>query len=145
MDWAWCIPGFHICGEDKSQTLADCIIDLGGGGGGTGGAGLGLPILSGLEFTGSLEMSPEVCLLLVASCARIASWYFLYLSCSVDILSVPGPAPSGAASFADCMVFDTVFVSRVADSGLLGSVRFKLPTLSIKERFVGPWLCVVLA
>lgn len=61
-------------------------------------------------------------------------------------MSVPCPDPStAAASFAGCMDFDTVFVSSVADTGLLGSVRFKLPTLSIKERFVGPWLCVDLA
>lgn len=52
-------------------------MDLGGGGGGIGGASFGLVTLNGLA---SLEMSEEVCLLLFASCALIASWYFLYLS-----------------------------------------------------------------
>lgn len=67
----------------------------------------------------------------------------------MDILSVPDPdpIPSLTVVFTDCMDFDTVFASSVADSGLVafGRARFKLPTLSIKERFVGPWLCVDLA
>lgn len=62
-----------MCGEDKSQTLADCIIDLGGGGGGTGGVSFGLPTLRGLGLNGSLAMSDVVCLLLFASCALMAS------------------------------------------------------------------------
>ena len=63
-----------MCGDDKSQTLADCIIDLGGGGGGgTGGVSFGLPTLNGLAFSVSLEMSEGGCLLLFASCALIAS------------------------------------------------------------------------
>lgn len=68
------------------------------------------------------------------------------LTCRVDILSVLDPVPS-VVIFIDCMDFDTVFVSNVADRGLVvfGSVRFKLPTLSIKERFVDPWFCVDLA
>lgn len=59
----------------------------------------------------------------------------------------PGPVASAAAVFTDCMDFETVFASSVADRGLVvfGRARFKLPTLSIKERFVGPWLCVDLA
>lgn len=55
-------------------------MDLGGGGGGIGGASFGLATLNGLVLTASLDMSEEVCLLLFASCALIASWYFLYLS-----------------------------------------------------------------
>lgn len=57
------------------------------------------------------------------------------------------PDPSTEAAVADCVDLDTVFVSVVADSGLpvFGSVRLKLPTLSIKERFVEPWLCADLA
>lgn len=62
-----------MCADDKSHTLADCIIDLGGGGGGNGGVIFGLPTLNGLAFMVSLEMSEEGCLLLFESCARIAS------------------------------------------------------------------------
>lgn len=67
------------------------------------------------------------------------------LTCRVDILSVLDPAPS-VVIFIDCMDFDTVFVSNVADRGLavFGSARFKVPTLSIK-RFVDSWFCVDLA
>lgn len=68
------------------------------------------------------------------------------LTCRVDILSVLDPGPSVVVIFIDCMDFDTVFVSNVADRGLavFGSGRFKLPILSIK-RFVDPWFCVDLA
>ena len=62
-----------MCDDDRSQTLVDCIIDLGGGGGGTGGVSFGLPILNGLAFSVSLEISDGGCLLLFASCALIAS------------------------------------------------------------------------
>lgn len=62
-----------MCGDDKSQTLADCIIDLGGGGGGTEGVSFGLPTLSGLVFNVSLDISEGGCLLLLTSCALIAS------------------------------------------------------------------------
>lgn len=63
-------------------------------------------------------------------------------------MSVHDPDPvASVALFTNCMDFDTVFASSAADSGLavFGRFLFKLPTLSIKERFAGPWLCVDLA
>ena len=75
-----CIPGFHMLGAVRSQTLADCIMLRMGGGGGD------VRLCRCIVFTGlglqlSLVVSTEGGLRRVASCARIASWYLRYLSC----------------------------------------------------------------
>lgn len=63
-----------MCGAERSHTLVDCIIDLGGGGGGKGGVALELPMLTGLGLAVSLdEASDGVRLRRFASWALIAS------------------------------------------------------------------------
>ena len=71
-----------MAGTDKSQTLADWIMLLGGAGGGDRIPDLTLEMLEGLGLIESLDISVGVGggLLLLASWALMASWYLLYLS-----------------------------------------------------------------
>lgn len=124
-------------GADKSQTLADCIMVLGGGGGGVVRLGLGLCKLEGLRLEVSLEVSAWVCLRLLVSWALMASWYLRYLSCRVDILSAPELDSSTCAMFRECVdLAEGMFGSGANGRVLVGLelFRFKLPILSTNEK-----------
>lgn len=63
-----------------------------------------------------------------------------FLTCRVDILSVPDPVASMEDAFKIFVDFDTLEpASGVVNNGfVLGKLRFKLPTLSCKGRCADP-------
>lgn len=139
-----CTCGFHELVLLKSQTLLDCIKPLVGNGEAMLPWGLDITIDLGLmvSLTGVILPSIDVCLRLVISWARIASWYFRYRSwtknklsdspvitlwihkctyftCRVVILSIPA-IDWNSLPFASVMKFGMFLVSSNWDLGVEG-------------------------
>lgn len=72
---------------------------------------------------------------------RVAS----FLTCSVDILSVPSPVASAGDAFKVLVDLETLESGIVGTGFALGKLRFKLPTLSSKGRCADPLASVDLA